>query len=291
MHIIIALDSSDDARRSISFLQKIPFAEKPKLTIVTALQADPYPFNRIPAAMVQQLRDAEVELARKNFEETVAEIGHLCASIDQVAERKQPSELILEVARDRKADLVVVGARGHSAIYRVLLGSTADHVVNAAKCSVLVVRQPEESTEAQSKIMRVLLAYDGSPHSAVALAQLKLLDWQQTKSSIHIAMKLERPGMLPDTVIYDADVMAESEKMLKQVVVDLGKDCDVTQSVGETYHVGNSLSSQVENDGFDLLFVGASASSSLSRMLLGSTSRYLLHHAKCSIWIARGNQW
>ena len=51
-----------------------------------------------------------------------------------------PVDTICDVARSTKADLVVVGARGHNAAQRFLLGSVSDRVVHHASCPVLVVR-------------------------------------------------------------------------------------------------------------------------------------------------------
>jgi len=52
-----------------------------------------------------------------------------------------PWETICEAAREKQADLVVIGSHGYRGLDR-LLGTTAAKVVNHAHCSVLVVREP-----------------------------------------------------------------------------------------------------------------------------------------------------
>lgn len=52
-----------------------------------------------------------------------------------------PWEEITRVAKDRKADLIVIGTHGYSALKQMLLGSTAEKVVRSAGCPVLVVRE------------------------------------------------------------------------------------------------------------------------------------------------------
>lgn len=49
------------------------------------------------------------------------------------------AELIVQVARERRADLVVLGHRGHF-LRDHLLGSTADRVSEHAECPVMIVR-------------------------------------------------------------------------------------------------------------------------------------------------------
>jgi nucleotide-binding universal stress UspA family protein len=51
-----------------------------------------------------------------------------------------PAEAIIKAARDREADLIVVGSRGHGRLAGLLLGSVAQKVISLAHRPVLVVR-------------------------------------------------------------------------------------------------------------------------------------------------------
>jgi nucleotide-binding universal stress UspA family protein len=51
-----------------------------------------------------------------------------------------PVRTIVELAREIRADLLVIGAIGHSAIYERMIGSRADRIVQLAPCPVLVVK-------------------------------------------------------------------------------------------------------------------------------------------------------
>jgi len=51
-----------------------------------------------------------------------------------------PPEVIVNEAEDRGVELIVMGTRGLSGAKRVILGSTAEQVVEWARCSVLVVK-------------------------------------------------------------------------------------------------------------------------------------------------------
>lgn len=53
--------------------------------------------------------------------------------------RGDPAEVLVDVAREYDADLVVVGRRGRDFAARVLLGSVAARIVANAACDVLVV--------------------------------------------------------------------------------------------------------------------------------------------------------
>jgi nucleotide-binding universal stress UspA family protein len=57
-----------------------------------------------------------------------------------------PVRDIVNLAAELKADLLVVGASGHSALYDRMIGSRADRIVHLSPCPVLVVR-PVESAD------------------------------------------------------------------------------------------------------------------------------------------------
>lgn len=59
--------------------------------------------------------------------------------IEQVAVQGHPASVLIE--QSASADLLAVGARGHSAFTELLLGSVSTHCLHRAACPVLVVRR------------------------------------------------------------------------------------------------------------------------------------------------------
>ena len=51
-----------------------------------------------------------------------------------------PVRDIVKLAADCEADLLVIGATGHSAMYERMVGSRADRIIQLAQCPVLVVK-------------------------------------------------------------------------------------------------------------------------------------------------------
>jgi len=51
-----------------------------------------------------------------------------------------PVRDVIELAKELKADLLVIGATGHSAVYERMIGSRADRMVQLAPCPVLVIK-------------------------------------------------------------------------------------------------------------------------------------------------------
>jgi nucleotide-binding universal stress UspA family protein len=60
-------------------------------------------------------------------------------AVEAIVRQGDPAAIMLETARDAKADLIVIGRRGRDFAARTLLSSVAERVVNQAPCAVLAV--------------------------------------------------------------------------------------------------------------------------------------------------------
>ncbi len=61
--------------------------------------------------------------------------------VEVVVERGDPAEVVTELAVDRDVDVIAMGTRGHSKLRLVLMGSTAERIVEHAPCPVLTVHR------------------------------------------------------------------------------------------------------------------------------------------------------
>jgi len=60
--------------------------------------------------------------------------------IETVVKSGKPYRELLELAREREADLIIMGVRGRNPLDRMLFGSTTQHVVRHATCPVLTIK-------------------------------------------------------------------------------------------------------------------------------------------------------
>ena len=61
-------------------------------------------------------------------------------SIEHRLEEGDPAMLILEVAKECKCDLIVMGTHGRTGLSRLLMGSVAEKVLRGALCPVMTVK-------------------------------------------------------------------------------------------------------------------------------------------------------
>jgi nucleotide-binding universal stress UspA family protein len=82
----------------------------------------------------------EVEAADEALDKARARLAGAAVSTHFIEAHGDPADALVQVAKERGADLIAVGTRGLNIAQRALLGSVSTRVVHSAECDVLVVR-------------------------------------------------------------------------------------------------------------------------------------------------------
>jgi nucleotide-binding universal stress UspA family protein len=97
----------------------------------------------VPPEFVREMR----RRAEERLEEWLA-TANVAADVQRSLGQGRPADEIVDCARDRSVDLIVMGTHGRGGVSHVLLGSVAEKVIRTAPCPVLTVRSATESAAA-----------------------------------------------------------------------------------------------------------------------------------------------
>lgn len=141
--VILGSDGSDGALRAAESLNRFPLPEASQVRVVTVMQFLELlsPSGKIHwHAEFRALYRRHCDEAEKQMKELAA--SFLAAGRSCSAEQRSgdPAASLIQCAEEQKADLLVVGSHGLSALDRFLLGSVSEKVLRHAHCSVLVVK-------------------------------------------------------------------------------------------------------------------------------------------------------
>ncbi|MES0363072.1 MAG: universal stress protein [Desulfobacteria bacterium] len=81
--------------------------------------------------------------AKENLSDVTNQIKET-VKIEKAVRHGKTSVQIIEMAREVKADLIVMGSHGRTGVSHVIIGSVAEAVVRHAYCPVLVVRDIDQ---------------------------------------------------------------------------------------------------------------------------------------------------
>jgi nucleotide-binding universal stress UspA family protein len=84
--------------------------------------------------------DAELPSAEENVKKVIELAEKKGIKADGITVKGKPYEAIVETAKQKHADLVIVGSHGRTGLDRLLMGSVTERVIGHAGSAVLVVR-------------------------------------------------------------------------------------------------------------------------------------------------------
>jgi nucleotide-binding universal stress UspA family protein len=111
---------------------------------VRVVHADGWPANP-PAPELVTLYEERRRQAHDLVAGVSRRLTNAGVSATGILRRGDARQVILDVAQEWAADLIVVGSHGRTGLGRALLGSVSDAVARHAHCSVHVVRRPPEA--------------------------------------------------------------------------------------------------------------------------------------------------
>lgn len=222
-----------------------------------------------------------VRLSRQDVERTLA--GQVPSDlIATMMVRSGPAAQVLrDVAAERGADLVVLGAKRHGLVARWLGGSTAKNVTRALETSVLVSTGPRP-------VGRVLVALDVSDAALPTLATAERVA-RLFGAKLRVLHAIEPfPYAAEGITVVDVTVLAEQAEAAFETTIWP----KVTYPAAEKVIRHGPAVSVIEHEAMewpaDLVVVGAHGRSRAERIFLGSVSEGVVNALPSSVLVVRG---
>ena len=237
--------------------------------------------------VVARVFDGEIEHEepdrrfQRKVRETIGETRRaVVAAIPGVATDVMPvvdlrvSRGLHALAEAREAAFLVLGSTHHGPLGRLLLGSTAEGVINGAPCPVAVA-PPGFAADPVLNPLRIGAAYDGSSaaHAALGVAT----DLAAAARARLQLLAVNAPWWEHPIAGHQHDAGAESRSVLAELPDDVPVDMQVLH--------GDPAAMLVEATAalVGLMVSGSNAKGPLRRALLGSVSTALVRHAHCPV--------
>jgi nucleotide-binding universal stress UspA family protein len=256
-----------------------------------------------------------LEIVKKAGEEYVDQVRHL-------AERKgitirstkvlagSPIEQILNEAEAIDANLIIMAATGRGKAKSAPIGAVANRILRFSNTHVLLVRD----TENKEQYKKILIPTDGSKdaeyaaHYGMSIARrynaevivCTIIDSKDKILEKHITSLDEAGGgrVLGETVVYSEAIIkrmrqhllddtAKIAEKVKKIADKKGVTAEIIVKDGKTT---SEILKIIKNQNIDLVVLGSTGKSSISKMVVGSMSEKVASTAKCSVLVVRGSR-
>ena len=237
--IVVATDLGDRSGAALEYARKLASAYGAR--IVLAHGIDPMDYAAVES-VPGRVKSTLPEQARAVLEQMAADL--LRAGIHSHSEVRQGevTQMLLDVARQYEAGLIVIGTEGRRGAGPVVVGSVAEQLVRKAPCAVMAVAADWNVGQFRpAPGGPVLLAMErNEAMKAAAAAAMSLAEtFQRTLLVLHARTAAEASSFLNPsaTRLEDFGIRASGRCPVRCIVKD-GKPADVIAEAIEQYHPG-----------------------------------------------------
>jgi nucleotide-binding universal stress UspA family protein len=141
-NIVVATDGSKYSVAAASEAIGLAKRNGSALTVLSVVPADIDTPVDVGFTVNQQelIAEKEMQEAEKNARAVKEAAQKENVSVKALIMSGKPADAIIEIAKERRADLIVLGSHGRTGLERLLMGSVAERVIVLATCPVLVVK-------------------------------------------------------------------------------------------------------------------------------------------------------
>jgi nucleotide-binding universal stress UspA family protein len=195
-------------------------------------------------------------------------------------------QLVNKVAQESSSDLIVVGANPQPALARSLVGPTGRRIVYLADRPVLVASEAR-----RAPYRRIVAAVDLSQTSLAVLE----CAWTLAKvdgAELRVLFVLEPlPMMLARVARLREEGLRKASSELDRVLseADLSTESSVVKRIREG-NAGREILQEAQSADADLVVMGTHGFGFFDRLMLGSTSLYVLRHGNRALLVVPGTE-
>lgn len=286
MRTLLAVDGSDQSYEAARALAHFSPAERLIVLHAVDVPKPAYPMI-LPEVALEISRGLERTM-REEGERVLSKIGSMlpehAGPVSKRLEVGRTVEVILAVADQEQADLIILGARGLGPVRELAIGSVSHRVLADARCSTLVVNQRWPS------LRRVLLAVEGPQDAEAACRFLALKPF---RGPVEVTVLTVLPFAEPlwpkgvsDAEVLKANLAKAARNFAWDVSTRLSGHCMATATVAQGAPAAEILQ-EASRTKPDLILMGSRGRGGLTRSFLGSVSHAVVHRAPCPTLIFR----
>lgn len=281
--IVVAFDGSEYSRAALIESSNLAKRYGGKVIMVHAVYFDEEEFGAKPEQLEKRF-----ELGKKIcYQAKEAFSSEFKIDIESIICEGEPPSVIMDIARERQADLVAMGTYGRRGLKRLIMGSVTSHVIVNSPCDVLVVKRPCD--ECTGIYKSILVPFDGSEFSKNALGRACQLSKVASAdiTVVYVIPRYEEMIGFFRTESIKRSLFREAERIMdeaKKVASLCGASIATTIQEG---HAGDKIMETANSLENDLIVLGTYGWKGLNKAIMGSTTERVIMNAHCPILVVR----
>lgn len=282
-HILVAFDGSEFSKAALIESSNWIKRHGGRLIMVHAVYFDEEEF-----AVAPEQREKRFEIGKnicyQSREDISAEFN---IEVESIVCEGEPPEVIVDIAREKRVELISMGTYGRKGLKRLIMGSVTSKVILKASCDVMVVKRP--CSECRGEYKSILVPFDGSEFSKKAIERacdLSKADHAEI-TVLYVIPRYEEMIEFFRTDSIKRAMLDEANRILdgaKTIAKERGVTIAATIKEG---HAGDNIIETAEMLKNDLIVIGTYGWKGVNRAIMGSTTERVIMNANCPVLVVR----
>ena len=276
--ILWVTDFSDEAQEALLYADAFAKTFKAKLLGLHVVRDfSPTLYNTTPVIkgeLVKRVDDLKKE-ATKKFNVLIKKQGF---SFKPIVLEGNASKKIIEIAEKEKADLIVMGRKGLSALERLFIGSVANQVLRNSPIPLLLTKKKS----GKPRFKKILVPTDFSDQEEIE----RDFAWKLAKgfdSDIMLLHILELHNYEFSPRVMD-EMFDSLMKKLKRRKKREKEDINVSEDVYRAVNASVGIVDYAETHKYDMIVISTCVHSKLERFFLGSTTEKVVSYSPIPVF-------
>ncbi len=281
--ILVGFDDSQHSKAALIEAANWIKKHGSKLILVHAVFFDSEEFGIAPEQLEKRMKAGE-KVCIQTKAMLTSEFG---IEVQSLLREGEPPAVIVDIAKEMKADLIILGTYGRKGLNRLLMGSVTSQVIVNSPVDVLVVKKP--CTECTGEYKSILVPFDGSAPSQKALNRACSLS-KIDKAELQILYVIPRYEEMVE--FFKSSSIKKSLLLEAQKIIGTAKGIASEHgvSVKDEIQEGNAAEKIVETSNKlnnDLIVMGSYGYSGVNKAIIGSTAERVITNASRPILVVR----
>jgi nucleotide-binding universal stress UspA family protein len=283
--IVVGYDESESSKAALKEASLRVKNRNGKLYLVHAVYFDKEEFAILPSQMEKRF-EMGTHVCKIAKQELQTQFG-MNGSVESFVCEGEPPEVLIDIARGKKADLIALGTYGLKGLKRLLMGSVTSQVILDAPCDVLVVKRP--CKECTGSYQSLLVPYDGSEFSKKALrraGEMAKTDGGQV-TVLYVIPRYEEMMEFYRSDSIKKSLHAEAEKILSEAKTMASEMGITVRTEIREGHASDEIVAAAQKFENDLIAMGTYGWKGVNNAIMGSTTNRVIAHASCPILVVK----
>lgn len=276
--ILLADSGTGHSEEMLKALMEIPSIQRANVTVL----------HVVPDQVTAEAMTEKWEAGGRFLANAIQSLHLDPSKVNAVLRQGEPKDIVLKVADEVDADLIIMGSRGLARIVSILENSVSQYVFQLSSRPMLLVKDDIYV----KRINRIMVAMDKSD-SARECLKLALFMLRDIKGGQLILSHVDPDQGSKHKELTGAE--AERDPVLSPAVAEAKRMGVSYRCITSTGRPGEEICRIAEEMNVDLLMLGspdrrpsiAKALPDLDRLLGASLSDYVRVHANCPVLLAR----